>query len=300
MDGTAQQRGFDTMGLYLKEARRQPILSAREEKRVARAFRESRAKLSSSTGARKRAFRARLARTRTTLIERNLRLVVSIAKRYNNLGMDLSDLVQEGNIGLILAVERFDPDRDVRFSTYATWWIRQAITRALYLKSRTIHVPINKGQLALKALRTSPDLRRRLGHEPDVAELAREVGASPGQVATALNAITPSVSLDALAVDGGTARWQLTEDPNASSPWRVALDRDRHDKVNAILGRLSERERLIVRMRFAIGFPRPHTLDEVGKALNLTRERVRQLEKKAITRLRLLGKRRGLDHLVSE
>lgn len=301
MDATARGRTTPRpFGVLVREAPRSAPLNAVEEKRVARTFCESRAALASSTGARRKALEAELTRSRTTLIERNLRLVVYLARRYVNMGLELSDLVQEGNIGLMQAVERFDPDRDVRFSTYASWWIRQSITRALCLRSRTVRTPINKGQLALKALRASARLEAQLGRKAELFEIASALGVSGPRVKEALDALTRVESLDAPAVDGGTPRWELTRDEKAVSPWRVVIARDRRDKVRTVISTLPPREQTIVRMRFAIGFEQPHTLEEIGAALGLTRERVRQLEIHAMERLRREGRRQGLDALLSE
>jgi RNA polymerase primary sigma factor len=299
MDGVAGSR-FEAgpVALYLSEARRYPLLSSSEEKRIARVFRRSRNEQASKAKGRKRISNRTAMRARSTLIERNLRLVVAIARRYRNLGMELSDLIQEGNIGLIRAVERFDPDRDVRFSTYATWWIRQAITRALYLRSRTVHVPINQTQLAQKALRMAVELKARLGRTPDLPEIAHEVGIPVPRVKTALEAFNLVDSLDAPAVADGSPRWQLEADPRALSPLQATLERERRDHVKALVSTLSPRQQLVMRMRFAIDSARVYTLEEIGERLDLTRERVRQIENEALERLRREGKKRGLERLA--
>jgi RNA polymerase primary sigma factor len=246
----------DTFGLYLSETRRFPLLRASEEKRLARTLRRTRARRKTSASERT---------ARDLLIERNLRLVVSIAKRYLHLGMELSDLVQEGNIGLMRAVERFDPERDVRFSTYAVWWIRQAITRALSSKSRTVRVPIRQFQLARKAMRARAALTGA-ARKPQLPEIASDVGASLPRVESALAALTPLESLDALAVEGGSPRWELLANNGATSAWRAALETETREKVNALIETLSPREELILRMRFAVGLPHPHARGDRGVA----------------------------------
>ncbi len=285
----------DTLGQYLKETHRYPLLNREGEQIVATALRKSQRQLK-TPAARSRKERAEIQfeQSRRRMIEANLRLVVSIAKRYKNMGLDLTDLVQEGNIGLMQAVERFDPRRNLKFSTYATWWIRQAVTRALSQKSRTIKVPINKIELARVSKRARGKLQERMGREPTLEEISKTVGAPAKQVDASMKAIPQLESLDALAVEDGSPRWELQSDEKSESPWEAAVDRDMREKINHVLDILPERQRLIVRMRYGIGFSDQHNLEDIGSVLNLTRERVRQLEAEAIRRLRTAGERRGL------
>ncbi|HEX9723142.1 MAG TPA: sigma-70 family RNA polymerase sigma factor [Vicinamibacteria bacterium] len=293
---------LDTLGQYLKETHRHPLLNREQEQKVSRAMRKSERALrrKGSDRSARRAAQKEFDETRARMIESNLRLVVSIAKRYKNMGMELSDLVQEGNIGLMQAVERFDPRRNLKFSTYATWWIRQAITRALSQKSRTIKVPINKLELVRIATRAKVKLEEQLGRSPSTKEVSKAVGAPAYQVEAALQSIPHLESLDALAVEDGSPRWELQSDERSESPWQLVVDRDMREKVRATLELLPPRQQLIVRMRFGIGFSSEYNLEEIGKVLNLTRERVRQLEVEALQRLRAAGDRRALDYFLKK
>jgi RNA polymerase primary sigma factor len=292
---------LDALGQYLKETHRYPLLNRETEQKVARAMRQSESQLQKRPkGAVVRAAKREFESTRQRMIESNLRLVVSIAKRYKNMGMELSDLVQEGNIGLMQAVERFDPRRNLKFSTYATWWIRQAITRALSQKSRTIKVPINKLELVRMATRAKGKLEEQLGRTPSMKEIARAVGAPENQVDVALKSIPHLESLDELAVEDGSPRWELQSDERSQSPWQVVVDRDMREKVRSALELLPPRQQLIVRMRFGIGFNSEYNLEEIGKVLNLTRERVRQLEVEALRRLRATGDHRALNDFLKK
>ncbi len=293
---------LDTLGLYLKETHRHPLLNREQEQKVSRAMRKSERALKrkGSTTSKRQAAQKEFDETRARMIESNLRLVVSIAKRYKNMGMELTDLVQEGNIGLMQAVERFDPRRNLKFSTYATWWIRQAITRALSQKSRTIKVPINKLELVRIATRSKAKLEEQLGRTPTTKEIAKAVGAPVYQVEAAMQSIPHLESLDALAVEDGSPRWELQTDERSESPWQVVVDRDMREKVQATLELLPPRQQLIVRMRFGIGFNSEYNLEEIGKVLSLTRERVRQLEVEALQRLKASGDRRALSHFLRQ
>jgi RNA polymerase primary sigma factor len=293
--------GTDTLGQYLKETHRHALLDRESEQRIARAMRESESHLRSNpSGNGSRSARKTFDRSRQLMIESNLRLVVSIAKRYKNMGLDLEDLVQEGNIGLMQAVERFDPRRNLKFSTYATWWIRQAVTRALSQKSRTIKVPINKIELARVASREKGKLEKRLGRKPSSKEVSEAVGASAKQVDAALSSIPRLESLDVLAVEDGSPRWELQSDETVESPWDGVLDRDMREKIELVLEVLPPRQRVIMRMRYGIGFSTEYNLEEIGETLNLTRERVRQLELDSLRRLRAVGQRRGLQSFLRD
>jgi RNA polymerase primary sigma factor len=292
---------IDSLGLYLKETHRYPLLNRESEQTVARTFRDSKHRLENNYWtSRLGSAREKHEQSRDRMIESNLRLVVSIAKKYQNMGLDLSDLVQEGNIGLMQAVERFDPTRNLKFSTYATWWIRQAITRSLSQKSRTIKVPINKLELARVAKRTRATLEKRLGRKPTLKEVSKAVGASPDQVDASFKSIPQVESLDAHAIENGSPRWELRADDKAQSPLKVTMDRDLREKIQQVLDVLPDRQRLILRMRYGIGFNTEHNLEEIGRVLKLTRERVRQLEADSLRRLRAIGQHRGLDGFLAD
>jgi RNA polymerase primary sigma factor len=293
--------GTDTLGQYLKETHRHALLDRESEQRIARAMCESESRLRSNpSGTGSRSARKKFDRSRQLMIESNLRLVVSIAKRYKNMGLDLEDLVQEGNIGLMQAVERFDPRRNLKFSTYATWWIRQAVTRALSQKSRTIKVPINKIELARVASREKGKLKKQLGREPSSMEVSKAVGAPAKHVDAALSSIPRLESLDVQAVEDGSPRWELQSDETLESPWDGVLDRDMREKIEKVLEVLPPRQRVIMRMRYGIGFSTEYNLEEIGETLNLTRERVRQLELDSLRRLRAVGQRRGLQSFLRD
>ncbi len=287
--------GMDSLGHYLKETHRHPLLNRETEQRVARSLRASESVLRKNpAGPKLRSARLQFERSRRRMIESNLRLVVSIAKRYKNLGLELADLVQEGNIGLMHAVERFDPRLNLKFSTYATWWIRQAVTRALSQKSRTVRVPINKIQLARVASRTRHKLKEQLGREPTLEEISRKVGAPQKNVDASLKSIPKMESLDAPAGEDGSARWELRSDDSSKSPLEATLERELSDKIQKVLQVLPPRQALIMSLRYGIGPSSEQNLEEIGRILKLTRERVRQLELDSLRRLREVGKLRGL------
>ena len=299
--GLASAARTDSLGQYLKETHQNPLLSREAEQQVARSLRESESVLSKNPSRpKRRSARIQFERSRQRMIECNLRLVVSIAKRYKNMGLELADLIQEGNIGLIQAVERFDPRRNLKFSTYATWWIRQAVTRALSQKSRTVRVPINKIELARVASRVRDQLKEQLGREPTLEEISKMVGAHQKNVDASLKSISKMESLDAPAIEGGSARWELRYEDGSVSPLESALARDMRERIQIVLKVLPPRQALIIRMRYGIGFSFEHNLEEIGRVLRLTRERVRQLELDSLRRLRAVGQLRGLQSFLSD
>ncbi len=226
-------------------------------------------------------------RTKKKLAEHNLRLVVSIAKRYTNRGMSFLDLVQEGNIGLIKAVDKFEYKRGYKFSTYATWWIRQSVTRAIADQSRTIRIPVHMIEMINKLIRTSQQLVQELGREPLAEELAERLETSVEKVRGMLKIAQQPISLEAPIGDDGDSRFgDFIEDKGAVSPANATAFLILREQIEKVLDTLTERERKILELRFGIGDGYPHTLEEVGSVFKVTRERVRQIEAKALRKLR--------------
>jgi RNA polymerase primary sigma factor len=219
------------------------------------------------------------------LMEANLRLVVSIARRYRHSGMPLLDLVQEGNLGLIKAVDRYQYRRGFKFSTYATWWIRQAITRAIADTGRTIRLPVHLVESLNQVAVARRGLARELGRDPTLKELAARARMTTDKIVLLSRAAVPPASLDA-PIGEDTVLAHVLPDTGAASPEATLLAQDTARLAAAALNELSEREREIIRRRFGIGNTREHTLDEIGRELGLSRERIRQIEKQALGRLR--------------
>lgn len=262
----------DSVRLYLREIGKIPLLNAEEELALAQ-------KVVSGDK-----------RAKDQMAEANMRLVVSIAKRYSGRGLDFLDLIQEGNTGLLRAVEKFDPDKGFKFSTYATWWIRQAITRAIADQARTIRIPVHMVETINKLLRTQRRMTQDLNREPSIEELAKELEMEPEKVEYVMKIKQDIHSLDAgVGRDGDdedSVLGDFIEDEDAASPEDSAASQLLKEQVQDILGVLTEREQKIVKMRFGLEDGKSHTLEEVGQEFAVTRERIRQIEAKALTKLR--------------
>ncbi len=224
---------------------------------------------------------------REQLIDANLRLVVSIAKKYTGRGLQFLDLIQEGNLGLMKAVEKFEYRRGFKFSTYATWWIRQAVTRAIADQARTIRIPVHMIEMINKLTRTRASLVHKLGHEPTAREIGERMDLSASKVRKILKVAQQTISLETpIGAEEDGRLGDLIEDPSATSPVEAMLATNLKEQTSKLLNSLSPREELVLRMRFGLGEGTEHTLAEVGRSFNVTRERIRQIEAKALRKLR--------------
>jgi RNA polymerase primary sigma factor len=262
---------LDSLRLYLRSIGRVPLLNAAEE--VSLAKRIERGDMSA----------------KQHMVEANLRLVVSIAKGYVGRGLTFLDLIQEGSLGLIRAVEKFDHRRGYKFSTYATWWIRQAVSRALADKARTIRIPVHMVERLNKLISAERMLIQQLGREPTAEEIAKELECEVREVRDVLRLAQQPVSLEKpMGEEDDSALADFVEDVSAESPFEIASEALRRENINRVLASLPRREREVLELRYGIVGGRARTLEEVGRAFNITRERVRQIENRTLKKLQTL------------
>jgi len=268
LDLSVKAHSNDPVRMYLREIGRVPLLTAAEEVSLA-----------------KRIERRDMA-AKAQLIEANLRLVVSVAKRYVGRGLAFLDLIQEGNLGLIRAVEKFDYRKGYKFSTYATWWIRQAITRAIADQARTIRVPVHMVETINRLSRVQRQLLQDLGREPTVAEIAKELEVTPERVREIQKVAQEPISLETpVGEDEDSELGDLIEDGAILSPSDQVSKLLRREELESVLNQLTDRERKVLELRFGLRGEEPRTLEEVGQRFGVTRERIRQIEAKTLTKL---------------
>lgn len=297
----------DLVGMYLDEIARTPLLDAAKEVELSQTIeagvyarqildKEVESDAGGATREELEALVAEGERAKDVFIRSNLRLVVAVARRYPRSGLPLLDLIQEGNAGLVRAVEKFDYAKGFKFSTYATWWIRQAITRSIADQSRTIRLPVHLVEELGRIRRVQREFNRENGREPEAAEVAKELGSTVDRVIDVLDWARDPVSLNMAVDDAGETQFgDLLEDTSAISPEQSVLTLLRSEELEDLIGKLDHRTASIIRMRYGIEDGRERTLTEVGKQHGLTRERIRQIEKHALLELKRMARDTGFD-----
>ncbi|MDQ2845568.1 MAG: sigma-70 family RNA polymerase sigma factor [Actinomycetota bacterium] len=295
-DLDAQSPAADLVRVYLNGIGKTALLTAEQEVVLARSIEaglyathklETGKRLSAKRKADLRAVVRDGRRARQHLLVANLRLVVSLAKRYTGRGMPLLDLIQEGNLGLIRAVEKFDYAKGFKFSTYATWWIRQAISRGMADQGRTIRLPVHLVEQVNKLSRLKRELHQQFGRDATLEELAEESGIPVERINELMDHARDPVSLDMpVGADEEAPLGDFIEDTESMSAEAAVVAGFMHDDIDKVLGTLDERERTVVRLRYGLTDGRPHTLDEIGRVFGISRERVRQIERESMTKLR--------------
>ncbi|RLU94606.1 RNA polymerase subunit sigma [Streptomyces griseocarneus] len=300
----------DLVGMYLDEIARTPLLDAAEEVELSQtieagvyaqqildgAIEDGEAKAAGADRVELEAIAAEGARAKDVFIKSNLRLVVAVARRYPRSGLPLLDLIQEGNAGLVRAVEKFDYTKGFKFSTYATWWIRQAITRSIADQSRTIRLPVHLVEELGRIRRVQREFNRENGRDPEPAEIAAELDTTPARVSDVLDWARDPVSLNMSVDDEGETQFgDLLEDTSAVSPEQSVIALLRSEELEELIGRLDQRTASIIKARYGIDDGRERTLTEVGKQHGLTRERIRQIEKHALLELKKMAHATGFD-----
>jgi RNA polymerase primary sigma factor len=298
----------DSVGLYLKEVGRIPLLTAKEEVFLAKRIeqgRKAREKLALGSVSQEKRVELRMQieggwTAREHLVTANSRLVISVAKKYIGRGVPFLDLIQEGNIGLIRATKKFDYRRGHKFSTYATWWIRQAVTRAIADQGRTIRVPVHMGDQINKLLRLSHRLTQKLGRDPSTEELAEELEVPPKKVENMIRVARRPISLETPTDDEDSVLGDFVEDEDAAEPAELTTQSLMREHLKEVLNGLPPREVRILQLRYGLLDGKSYTLEEVGRKMGVTRERVRQIEAQALGRLRHPNQKRMLvDYLRS-
>jgi RNA polymerase primary sigma factor len=268
----------DSIQQYFSDIGKLPILTVEEEQEITKLVREG------DTAAREK------------MIKSNLRLVVSVAKKYAKYGLPLSDLIEEGNLGLIRAVEKFQPEMGCRFSTYAIWWIRQSIVRSLAKHARTIRLPVNVAETVNRFIRVLGEMVQRLGRDPTSSEIASEMKLTPKQITRIIEIIQTPSSLEAeIGSEDGNSLKDILQDTSIASPVEITSIKQRKENIDQLLELLSPQEQEILRLRFGLNDGEPKTLETIGVAFGVTRERIRQIEGTALKKLRRYLARREIN-----